>query len=222
MNRHTRYVLSGVVLLVVSVPAHATVASQEPRSETQGIKETEKFIKEGGDVSHAVGVAKAQIESTLAAYNALVSSPAEKNMKRDYGKLLKEMKTMDEKLAEARTQVDEMEQAAKTYFAGRATTIAAIQDPALKAQAEQRLTGSQKQHVDVIASLRSAATSLDPVRKDLDDQIKFLGSDLNPSAAASLAPNAQKLNDRGRENFTKADAAIAAANAYFNSLRPSK
>jgi hypothetical protein len=210
------------MVLVVSVAARATSAGQEPRDDKQGIKETEKFIKEGGDVSHAIGVAKAQVQSTLAAYNSLVSSTADKNMKKEYGKLLKEMKTMDEKTTEARGQVDEMEQAAKVYFAGRTTTIAAIQDPTLKAQAEQRLANSQKQHVDVVASLRSAATALDPIRKELDDQIKFLGSDLNPSAAASLAPNAQKLNERGQTTFAKADEAISAANSYFNSMRPAK
>jgi hypothetical protein len=212
----------GVALLLVSIVASTTSAGQEPRDEKQGIKEAEKFIKEGGDVSHAIGVAKTQIQSTLGAYNTLVSSTAEKDMKKEYGKLLKEMKTMDEKTAEARTQVDEMEQAAKAYFAGRSTTIAGIQDPKLKGQAEQRLADSQKQHADVMASLRSAATSLDPIRKELDDQIKFPGSDLNPSAAASLAPNAKKLNDRGQTTFAKADEAISAANAYFNSMRPSK
>jgi hypothetical protein len=67
--------------------------------------------------------------------------------------------------------------------------------------------------------LRSTGEALEPIRKELDDQIKFLGSDLNPSAAASLAPNAKKLNDQGNTVFAKADEAINNANTYFNGLR---
>jgi hypothetical protein len=215
---HAAFMITFLVTFAAGAPARA---AQEKRSDTQGVKETEKFVKEGDDLTHKVGEAKAQVESTLTAYNTLVSGPS-KNMKKDYDRLLKELKNMDEKAADARTQAGEMEEAGKTYFAGRATTIAAIQDPQLKAQAEQRLKESQKQHADVLSSLRSAGQSLDPIRKDLNDQIKFLGSDLNPGAAATLAPKAKELNERGRTNFAKADEAINAANTYFNSMRPSK
>src|SRR3954451_11972171 len=134
-------------------------AAPEPRSEKQGIKETERFIKEGGDVAHAVGAGRLQIESTLSAYNALVSNPS-KDMKRDYGKLLKEVKEMDGKVDEARKQVGEMNAARQTYFAGRQATIANIQDPQLKRAAQARLADSGKQHDEVLASLRSTGESL--------------------------------------------------------------
>jgi hypothetical protein len=215
----------GALLMSTSFAATLVLAQSpagpEPRTEKQGIKETEHFIKEGDDVVHAVGVARAQIESTLTAYNALVSTPS-KDMKRDYGKLLKEVKEMDEKVDEARKQVDEMNAAGQTYFAGRQATIANIQDPQLKKAAQARLADSEKQHGQVLASLRSARESLEPIRKELEDQIKFLGSDLNPGATTALAPNAQKLNERGKANFAKADEAIASANAYFTAMRPSK
>jgi len=211
---------AGVLMSLVFTASMAAQppAAPEPRAETQGIKETDKFIKQGGEVAHAVGVAKLQVQNTLASYNALVSSSS-KNMKKDYGKLLKEMKEMDEKTAAARTEVGEMETAGKTYFAGRETTIAGIKDPQLKATAQQRLAASQKQHADVLASLRSTGEALEPIRKELDDQIKFLGSDLNPGAAAALAPNAKKLNDQGNTAFAKADEAINNANTYFNALK---
>jgi hypothetical protein len=215
----------GVVFMSTCVFAASAAAglttSQEPRDDKQGVKETEQFIKKGDDVAHAVGVAKTQIDSTMTAYNTLVSTPST-NMKGDYGKLLKEMKKMDDKVADARKQLGEMEAAANTYFAGREATIAKIQNPELKKQAEQRLADSKKQHADVLAAMRSAGESLEPIRKDLEDQIKFLGSDLNPSAAASQAANAQKLNERGKVTFAKTDEAVNAATTYFNAMRPSK
>lgn len=194
---------------------------QDARDQKQGIKETEKFIKKGDEVAQAVNVARTQIETTMTAYNALVSTPST-NMKKDYGKLLKEIKNMDDKVAVARREIDDMQAAGSTYFAGRQATIASINDPELKKQAEQRLADSQKQHADVLAGLRAAGESLEPIRKDLEDQVKFLGSDLNPGAATSLAANAQKLNERGKATFAKTDEAVKAANAYFDAMRPSK
>jgi hypothetical protein len=128
---------------------------------------------------------------------------------------------MNARVAEAQQKVEAMQQAGDTYFTGRGETIKNIQDPKLQEQAQQRLTASQKEFAGVLASLREGAKSLEPFRKDLADQITYLGSDLNPSATASLKPNADKLNARGTEVFDKADKAIGSANDYFQGLRAS-
>jgi hypothetical protein len=57
------------------------------------------------------------------------------------------------------------------------------------------------------------------VRKQLADQITFLGSDLNPSATASLKPQAEKLNASGAAVFSRTDAAITKAVTFFSALR---
>ena len=71
----------------------------------------------------------------------------------------------------------------------------------------------------VLASLRATGEALEPLRKQLADQIHFLGSDLNPSAAPSLKPQAERLNADGLTVFGKADQAIVAANDYFKGLK---
>jgi hypothetical protein len=55
---------------------------------------------------------------------------------------------------------------------------------------------------------------------DLGDQITYFGHDLNPSAAASLKPEALKLNERAEKLFALADDAIRTANDYIRALRP--
>ena len=106
--------LSGVLL----TPLVAQEQTPE-RSRTQGLKETDKFVKAGGDTSQAVANAKMQIQKTLDAYNALVTQPS-KNMKGDYKKLMKSMDGMNDRVSEARQKVDQMQQAGDTYFTGRA------------------------------------------------------------------------------------------------------
>jgi hypothetical protein len=209
------------VLVVTGLVGPRVAATQEQtpeRSRTQGLKETDAFVKAGGNASEAIANAKLQTQKTLDAYNALVTQPT-KNMKGDYKKLMKSMDGMNDRVAEARQKVEAMQQSGETYFAGRAETLKNIQDPQLQDRAKQRLADSHKQFNGVLESLREGAQALEPFRKELADQITYLGSDLTPSAMTSLKPNAEKLNTQGKEVFTKTDNAITTANAYFQSLR---
>jgi hypothetical protein len=132
---------------------------------------------------------------------------------------MKSVDTMNKRVEAARKKIAEMQKAADVYFNGRAETINNIQDAELRDRAKQRLADTQKDFAGVLQSLREAGDSLEPFRKDLADQITFLGSDLTPSAMTALKPNADKLNARGADLFGRADSAITGANAYFRSLR---
>lgn len=206
---------TAIGMLTMSV----VVAGQTPeRSRTQGLKETDKFVKAGGDLSEAVADGKLQVQKTLDAYNALVTQPSE-NMKGDYKKLLKAMDSMNGKADTAREKIDAMQKTGDVYFSGRTETIGGIQDASLRKQAQERLTTSQKQFGEVLQSLRDGGKALEPFRKQLADQITYLGSDLTPSAMTSLKPQAAKLNAQGSEVLGKVDQAIATANNYFKGLR---
>ena len=206
--------------LILAVVLVAPLAAQETpeRSRTEGLKETDRFVKAGGKTSEAVEQAKLQTQKTLDAYNALVTKPST-NMKGDYKKVMKSADSMNDRVAAARQKIAEMQKAGDVYFNGRAETIKNIKDPQLLAQAKQRLGDNQKEFAGVLQSLREAGDALEPFRKDLADQITFLGSDLTPSAMTALQPNAQKLNARGTELLARIDKANAGANAYFQSLK---
>jgi hypothetical protein len=208
-----------LILAVVFVAPFAAAAQETPeRSRTQGLKETDRFVKAGSSTSEAVANAKLQTQKTLDAYNALVTKPST-NMKGDYKKLMKSSDSMNDRVAGARQKIADMQKAGDVYFNGRAETIKNIKDPQLLEQAKQRLGDSQKEFAGVLKSLREAGDALEPFRKDLADQITFLGSDLTPSAMTALKPSADKLNAQGADLFARTDKAIAGANAYFQGLK---
>jgi len=70
-----------------------------------------------------------------------------------------------------------------------------------------------------VDGLRAAGDALEPFRKQLDDQIIYLGSDLSPSGTASLKANSEKLNHQGDEAFAKIDDAVKRADEYFQSMK---
>ena len=213
-------VIAGTGRLILAVVLVAPLAAQETaeRSRTEGLKETDRFVKAGGKTSEAVEQAKLQTQKTLDVYNALVTKPST-NMKGDYKKVMKSADSMNDRVAAARQKIAEMQKAGDVYFNGRAETIKNIKDPKLLEQAKKRLGDNQKEFAGVLQSLREAGDALEPFRKDLADQITFLGSDLTPSAMTALQPNAEKLNARGTELLARIDKANAGANAYFQSLK---
>jgi chromosome segregation ATPase len=219
---HTTLSRVPVTLFIAVVTSTAVLASQTAeRSRTQGLKETDRFVKAGGNTTKAIADGKTQVQKTLDVYNTLVTQPS-KDMKGDYKKLLKSMDSMNDKVADARQKIEAMQKSGDTYFMGRAETIKNIQDPALRSQAEQRLKTNQHEFAGVEQALRDAGGTLEPFRKQLADQITYLGSDLTPSAMTSLKPQAEKLNAQGSEIFTKIDQALAKADGYFQSLRASQ
>ena len=217
MNQWTiprRLAIASIVMLACALPA-------AQRSETEGIKETADFVKAGGKTSKSIADAKSEIQNTLNAYNALVTQPS-KDMKGDYKKLLKSVKDMNDKVTSARQEVSSMETVGGTYFSGRTAAIKNIQDAGLREKAQQRLDENQKAYSGVLTSFQQAGQTLEPLRKELGDQITYLGSDLTPGGTASLKSRAEKLNQQGTDVFAKIDHALDAANSYFNSMRPTK
>jgi hypothetical protein len=212
-------------ILTMSIAAAQAPQTQTPqapeRSRTQGLEETDRFVKAGEAMTEEVADGKMQVQKTLDAYNSLVTQPT-KNMKGDYKKLLKAMDTMNRKADVARDKIDALQKTADLYFSGRSETVSNIQDADLKKQAQGRLADSQKQFADVIQSLRDGGQALEPFRKHLADQITYLGSDLTPSAMTSLKPQAEKLNAQGTEVLGKVDQAISKANSYFHGLQSSE
>jgi hypothetical protein len=196
----------------------APPAPSAERSRTEGLKETDRFVKAGNNAHASIEGARHEAKHTLDMYNKLVTQPS-KNMKGDYKKLMKSMDSMNKKVTEATAKIGAMQAAGDVYFQGRGTSIQGIQDKDLQSHAQQRMEQSQKDFGDVLTALRESGDALEPVRKQLADQITFLGSDLNPSATASLKPQAEKLNASGAAVFSKADQAITRAIGYFSGLK---
>ena len=213
--------LTALLATPLMAAAQTAPAQSAERSRTQGIKETDRFIKAGNNAHASIANARLETKNTLDRYNKLVTQPS-KNMKGDYKKLMGAVDDMKEEIADARLEITDMRASGDTYFTGRETTNKAIQDPQLQSTAATRLAASRKELDTVLESLRAAGDALEVFQKDLADQITFLGSDLTPTAMTALKPAADKLNSQGDEALGKVDAANAALRTYLDGLKASQ
>jgi Protein of unknown function (DUF2959) len=114
----------------------------------------------------------------------------------------------------------EMNAQADTVFKNWEGSTAAISNPDLRKRSEDRLAQT-KERFGAIRNTGQEATALyGPFMKSLQDQVTFLGNDLNASAVASLAPDAAKLKASAAELYTAIDKTTAAANANIAALKP--
>jgi Protein of unknown function (DUF2959) len=133
-----------VLAVMLLAPTTATMQGTTERSRTEGLKETDRFVKAGGNASEGVAHAKLEIQKALDAYNALVTQPST-NMKSDYKKLIKSQDSMNTRVDSARSRLAEMQKVGDVYFNGRAESIKNIKDPQL--QGRQAAPGRQPEGV---------------------------------------------------------------------------
>lgn len=202
-----------------AVLAALTLSAMAAAQSTEGVKQTERLVKASGSTVQAIADTKLQLMKTMDVYNALMADDA-KDRKKLYSGLQKEMAAADKRRAAIGEQAAVMKSEAKVLFDQWATSTAAIENPDLRKRSEERLEAAKASYAEIETVGQKAAELYGPFMKDLQDQVTFLGHDLNPSAVASLKPEAAKLNQKA-ETLTKSiDDTITTANQKIRALRP--
>jgi DNA repair exonuclease SbcCD ATPase subunit len=189
------------------------------RSQDEGVKQIEQLTKKAGATVEAIANTKMQLQKTMDVYNGLMADDA-KDRKSLYKKLQSEMDNTDKRRAEIRVRADEMKAEADTLFKSWADSAAAITNAELRKKSEDRLAQTKASYAEIGTVGQRAIDLYGPVMKALQDQVTYLGHDLNPSAVASLKPAAAKLNDQASDLMKRIDDTISTTNTAIGALRP--
>jgi predicted nucleic acid-binding Zn-ribbon protein len=206
----------GSAVTVAGVLALAVTAAAQS---TEGVKQTERLVKASENTIKAIAETKVQLSKTLEVYNALMADGAE-DRKKQYGDLQKEMDNTEKRRAKIGEEVVKMDAEADALFKQWADSAAAIENPDLRRRSEQRLRARRAGQAAIKAEGEKAQGLYERFMKDLQDQVTFLGHDLNPSAVRSLEPEAAKINKRAEALMRSIDETVAIANAKTDTLRP--
>jgi len=212
MTRSRMYLVLALVAAVAALGATPAAAQAGPDA-------TAKFLKTVEGTVKAIGESRAQLQKTVATYNSITEMTA-KDLKGAYKDLGKDVADSEKKVADGRPKVDEMNTEAESYFAAWKASAAAISDPGLRKRSEDRLADARARFDKIAAAGKDARLSYDTLMKDVKDQYTFLGHDLNPSAIASLKPDAAKFNSRANTVFTKTDGVVKMYEEYVASMKP--
>ena len=186
-------------------------------AQEEGVKQIQQLIKKANSTVESITDARTQLQKTMDAYNAVLA-PDVKDRRDAYKKLQKEMANADKKRAEVSTRSSEMNIEADKLFKSWEASTAAITDADLRRRSEQRLTTAKQRFGEIRTAGQSGSEHYGRFMKSLQDQVTFLGHDLNPGAVAALKPDADKLNAQAKELFAAIDKTTAAANDNISKL----
>ena len=187
-------------------------------AQDEGVKQVEQLVKKANAGVTSINDTKLQLQKTMEAYNAVLA-PDVKDRRDAYKKLQKEVATSEKKRAVVSTRNGEMNVEAGKLFKNWEGSTAAILDPELRERSQQRLAQAKKRYSEIQANGQGAASLYTPFMKALQDQVTYLGHDLNPTAVASLKPEADKLNVQAQDLSSAIDKTTAAANNNISQLR---
>ncbi|HUL79276.1 MAG TPA: DUF2959 family protein [Vicinamibacteria bacterium] len=189
------------------------------RAQDEGVKQVEQLTKKAGATVEAIGNTKVQLMKTMDVYNGLMADGAT-DRKDLYKKLQSEMATTEKRRAEITVRAGEMKAEADTLFKSWADSAAAISDAGLRQKSQDRIAKTKASYAGIGTVGQKAADLYGPFMKALQDQVTYLGHDLNPSAVASLKPEAAKINEQAKELVRRIDDTITTANTAIGGLRP--
>jgi uncharacterized protein YhaN len=205
---------SAAVVVALLMSLGGLAATQE-----EGVKQVQQLIKRANSTVEAINETKLQLQKTMAAYDTVLA-PDTKDRRDAYRKLQKEMTNTEKKRAEIAVRAKEMNAQADTVFKNWEGSTAAIQDPDLRKRSEERLGQTKTRFSEIRNTGQQASDLYGPFMKSLQDQVTFLGNDLNASAVASLAPDAAKMKARAEELYAAIEKTTAAANMNIAALKP--
>ena len=212
MSHRPSIVRTGLVISLMIFGAALVGRAQE-----QGVKQIQQLIKSANSGVESITEARLQIQKTMNAYNAVLA-PDAKDRRDAYKKLQKEMETSEKKRAAVVTRSNEMNAEADKLFKSWEASTAAISSPDLRQRSEQRLTTAKQRFDEIRTNGQSAAALYPPFMKSLQDQVTFLGHDLNPAAVAALKPDAEKLHAQAQELYAAIDKTTATLNSNISRL----
>lgn len=200
---------------VAGLALAATVGAQSD----EGVKQVERLVKASGNTVKAIADTKLQLMKTMDVYNALMADDA-KDRKKLYKDLQREMENTEKRRAKISEESAKMNAEADTLFGQWATSAAAIESPDLRKRSEERLQETQAKYDEIGTVGQKAGDLYAPFMGALQDQVTYLGHDLNPDAIASLKPEAAKMNTNADKLVQSIDDTISTANTNIGALRP--
>jgi prefoldin subunit 5 len=201
-----RHLSTIVVGLAIGIGAAASLSADDA-----GVQQIRQLIKKATSSVDAITDAKQQLQKTMTAYNALLA-PDVKDRRDAFKTLQKELSNADKKRTDVSSKAAQMNEEADKLFKSWQNSAAAIQSPDLRQRSDERLKRTQDRFAEIRQTGRSASDLYTPFMKALQDQVTFLGHDLNPGAVANLKPDAEKLNAQATELYAAIDKVTAAAN----------
>jgi hypothetical protein len=184
-----------------------------------GSKDAQKFQSSVEDTRNNIEKAKAEIDTTMGAYNGIVNAEVD-NPEKAYKSLTKDISNSEKAWKKATSSFDKMHKAGDKLFASWQKEVDAFSNEQMKQISMDRLEDATAKNQKMSDQVAAAQAAYEPFMISLKDQALFMGRDLSPAAIEALQPLAEELNASAATLLASIDALLNAEVEIDESAEP--
>lgn len=140
------------------------------------------------------------------------------DLEKNYDKLKGEYESADKSAATVRKRIKDMDQVAGDLFAEWEKEIAEFSNPTYASNSRRQLNETKTKYQQLSASVKSAEASMEPVLKQLKEQVLYLKHNLNAAAIGSLRGEATSIQAEITRLIDQMNGSIQQADEFIKTL----
>ena len=140
------------------------------------------------------------------------------DLEKQYKRVNKAYLSSEKQAADVKARHDDVESVSKALFREWKKEIKLYESAELKAESNKQLKAAQARYTDLMAAMRRAEKSLDPVLRKFRDHSLFLKHNLNSKAIASLQGQVKSTRIEVSRLIKEMETAIAEADSFIKQL----
>lgn len=162
--------------------------------------------------------AKEQFKTTMQRFKELTNFQGGE-LEAKYNTLNSEYQSCQSRAQAVSKQITDVDEIANDMFKEWKQELSEYQNADLRRKSQEQLDLSQQKYAELLAAMRKAESSMQPVLQAFHDQVLFLKHNLNAAAIASLQTTASGINDNVQQLIKDMESSINEANDFINHMK---
>jgi len=161
---------------------------------------------------------KTQFASALQEFQSVVKFSGGE-LEEKYNKLNSAYERSKQSAANVRSRNDDVDNVGRALFREWESELKQYTNPSLKASSQQQMQQTRSRFDQMMAAMRRAEGSIDPVLRTFNDQVLYLKHNLNAQAIGSLQNELRSVEANTAALIREMNASIAEAEKFIATMR---
>ena len=212
-----RSILHTALLTLILLPLAACASMAIETKEALGYAKREQLVDAVQNAQQDQQEAKVQFENALEEFLALTETKPSK-LESAYRSLKKELDRSESRAADVRSRIADIERVAGALFKEWNKELDSYSSPELRRASEAQLRDTRLQYDKLLAVMKQAESTMEPVLSVFRDQVLFLKHNLNAQAIASLEGTFGQLQSDIGTLVSEMERSIAEAETFIQNM----